>query len=71
MGSLRIKKLTRGTNNRLGKCPRCYGSLVSDCESEFEFSFKRCVLCGYHHELKTQNNTNDYSKSTSEIALEF
>ena len=53
------------------KCPRCYGCLISDCETEFEIFFQKCVFCGYRHELKTQNITIDNSQSLDERPLEF
>ena len=74
MGALKIqvtKKTKSEMENCFPKCPRCNGSLVNDYESEFEFSFQICVLCGYRHELKTQNNTIDNSQSINEMALEF
>lgn len=74
MGPLKIqvfKKINSSVEKSYTKCPRCYGPLIDDCESEFEFLFQRCVLCGYRHELKTKNSSMDVSQSLNELGCEF
>ncbi len=56
MGILKIVKRPDSTKYQTGKCPRCYGCLAGEWESELEANIQRCVLCGYRHELKAQNH---------------
>ena len=74
MGTLKItktKKVGLVIKSTSAKCPRCYGCLINDWDSEYEVTNERCVFCGYRNELKTQNNKIDNSLTINEMAWEF
>ncbi len=72
MGILKItktKKVDSAIQNSSAKCPRCYGSLTSDCATEFEIFYQKCVFCGYRNELKKfKKNMTKNSKLMNEIS---
>ena len=74
MGTLKItktKKVGLAIKSSSVKCPRCYGCLINGWDTENEITNERCVLCGYRHELRTQNNKIDSSLIINEMAWEF
>jgi Zn ribbon nucleic-acid-binding protein len=62
MGILRITKKADLVKRKISECPRCYGCLVNEWESEIEDNLQRCVLCGYRHEPKTKTSLNFETK---------